>query len=125
MKEWPANNKTVSFDGLCEDLRKAVNAAYKLTRLNAGKDIPWTGHDIGKNLKHCSMSPDEWLMAESLAYNKERDRDAMDVILGIAIQLGMEQGRRKTIEDNSIAVMALKIHAAGINSALKRFEETS
>lgn len=99
MKEWPGDNKTVPFDEIVGPLKKALKFAYSFERINKGKDIPWTGLNIGKRERGTCLPPDESLLAEQLVYNKDdQGRDPLDVLLGIAVQLGIEQGRRITLQ---------------------------
>ncbi len=93
-KAWP-DEKSVEFDDLCEPVCKALRFAYKLQRQNEGSSIPWTGLDLGQRELVCSPSPDDKLSASSLQFDDEdQGRDALEVIVAIAVQLGIEQGRR-------------------------------
>lgn len=95
MKPWPKNGKTVRFSDLVKDIKKAVLFAYDVKRKNRKKNIPWNGYDIGDAEKVCCLCPDDHLTAENLRYSEsEQGRDALDEIIGLALQLGMEQGRR-------------------------------
>lgn len=66
-----------------------------MRRKNRTKDVPWDGPDIGDHEKAtCHSIPDN-LKADYLAESKEdQGRDALDEIIGIALRLGIEQGRR-------------------------------
>lgn len=93
MKQWPEDEtETVSFEELIKHLNKVIQrnveiyADYKFS--------PYEGYDIGNREKTCSFSPDYSLSPEGIKYHEERDRDIISVVLGIAIQLGIEQGRR-------------------------------
>ncbi len=102
MKEWPEDNKTVMFDELTEPIIKAIRFAYDVTRKNENKDIPWEGLDIGKSARACCFSPPEALAASNLRYSlDDQGRDALEEIVGLAVQLGIEQGRRVTYDDLS------------------------
>lgn len=96
MKKWPKNNKAADFDELCKPVIKAVKEAYNLKRKE--KDIKWTGLPIGQTEAAGCPEFSEALSAEGLAYHGERGREPIDVIISIAIQLGIEQGRRMTAE---------------------------
>lgn len=93
-KPWPEDGKPDSLDAIVRPLRKAVRAAYKLQRKNPRKDIPWTGHNIGKSALAVSYGPHERLTVPHLQRAAESGRDAMEEILAIAVQLGVEQGQR-------------------------------
>lgn len=95
LKKWPEDpNETVSFDDLAEPLLKAIRFAYSLRRKNKDKDIPYDGFETG--LKHICLSPDELLKADYL-----EEEDALKVIIGMALQLGIEQGRRIEAKDRN------------------------
>ena len=110
MKQWPAKNKSVNFYELCEPICKAIRFAYQLTRQNEGVSLPWDGLTIGERELVTCFSPDERLSKEQLEYDEEdQGRDALDVLVGLAIQLGIEQGRRMTtaehMPDSELCVM--------------------
>lgn len=95
MKQWPANGATVLFSELVESVRECVDYHYRLSRKNTVDPMDYQGYDIGTSAKATSLSPAEALSLEQLDYDlTSQDRDAMDVIIGIAIQLGVEQGIR-------------------------------
>ncbi len=101
----------MTFDSLAEPIRKAIAFAYSVKRKNADKRIPWNGPDIGKDDKATCLSPREALSKANLAWGlKDQGRDALDAIIQIAIQLGIEQGRRaeheKLASDISLASIA-------------------
>lgn len=95
MKKWPEGNETVRFDDLVEPVCEAIQFAYNLERKNRNRSIPWTGLDISEDTKVGCPSPPDRLRRDSLRYDEEEQgRDALRVIVGIAIQVGIEQGRR-------------------------------
>ena len=58
--------------------------------------IGWNGLNGLRNGKHpCIPNTPETLHSQGLQYHKERDRDAINTILTIAVQLVIEQGRRE------------------------------
>ena len=90
MKEWPEDNKPADFEVLCGHVRKAILYAYDMQRKNRGKAIPWDGPPTMQE-----AGPDFLLSADRLKYAEEdQGRDALDTLIGIAVQLGIEQGRR-------------------------------
>lgn len=100
MKEWPEGNEIATFGKIAEPLKAAILFGYKVTRKAKGKDVPYDGYGVGVLNANCS-SPEDALKAEGLEYSEERGRDLLDEIIGIAIQLGMEQGRRMTMKQFS------------------------
>lgn len=106
---WPENaRETVSFTKLSDPLVKATKHYYSLRRKNVGKDVDYKGYNVGNTTLVCSPPPDETLTADCLAYHKERDRDAAEVIIGIAIQIGIEQGQRLLEKDPQIIALKKK-----------------
>lgn len=90
---WPEDGSCADFETLVRGVRDALTFNYRLTRRNRTKDTPYHGHQIGD--LHVCMPVEQMLTAESLAYQKtDQGRDALESILGIAVQLGIEQGRR-------------------------------
>ncbi len=87
------------FSDLADTVTSAIRFAYSLKRKNKGKSIPVVGLDSPGNAgigpgSHC-------LSAENLAYSDEdQGRDALEEIVGVAIRLGIEQGRRIEFEAN-------------------------
>jgi len=97
MEEWPEGNEMAMFNKIATPLKEAILFGYRLTRKAKKKDVPYNGYPVGVLNLGCRQ-PDEVLKAENLKYSEEQDRDLLDEVIGIAIQLGMEQGRRMTME---------------------------
>ena len=108
MKKWPKkDDKPVLFRSLVKGIREALLFAYDLNRKNEDKDIPYAGYET--NLP-TDFEPIEKLTVENLTYDlKEQDRDALDVILGIAIQLGIEQGKRNFKSSTVYHLMKIRL----------------
>lgn len=107
VKSWPENNEPLSFDNLTAPLRKAFQFAYTLKRKNEGRSIPWTGPDQGKHAGY-SLHPTEQLSAENLRYSdEEQGRDALEELLGLALRLGIEQGRRITMTGSEVRTLEI------------------
>ena len=87
LKQWPADGSTVSFGDLVDPLRKVLRRGE------------YAGYDIGEREKAGCLSPDEALAPEQLDRYRERGTDRAAVVLGIAVQLGIEQGRRMAIQE--------------------------
>lgn len=99
-KDWPDDNGMVSFDMLVSGLRKTLQIAIDKGDKVYEDGIEWHGLNGLKNGHHpCICNIPETLHAEGLQYHKERDRDAITTILGIAVQLGMEQGAREVKQE--------------------------
>lgn len=94
-KEWPKDGSPLMFEDLCDHIRRALEFTYDLQRKNIGRDVPWDGPDLGKKDQVCCSNPSGRLKHDYLKWLEEdRGRDALGAIIEIAVQLGMEQGRR-------------------------------
>lgn len=108
--QWPADNHPTDIETLTEPICKAIRFAYHMRRRNRDQDIPYDGLDIGKDEQANALRAHHQLTAERLAYSDEdQGRDALTEIIGLAIRLGIEQGRR--IFKNSSEYRATKIYA--------------
>ncbi len=102
MTDWPKNDKTLSFWELTDPVVDLVRQAYfldpNLTAVRGGLD--WKGPSLPKALAAGCLPFDVAVNAENLRYDdEEQGRDPLTVIIGIAVQLGIEQGRRVAIKD--------------------------
>ncbi len=99
-KPWPSANKPASFDDITQPICDAIRFAYGNKRQNHDIDIPWRGLDIGKREKAIDLSPTERLTKENMAYrHDDQGETALETLIGLAVQLGIEQGRRLGRED--------------------------
>lgn len=118
VKKWPSDDNLIVARHAISPLVEAAKFAYKLERRNRDKDIPYCGYDIGEREKANCLLPDELLTSEQLRYSEdEQNREALEEILCIAFQLGIEQGRRMTKQSNKISVSSLRY-------AMKVFEDS-
>lgn len=89
--EWPRDtNKCVNFEQLVDPL---IESARHLLKVEwDGKDVPYEGYPLGQA---GSFDPDERLKAEQIRYDdEEQGRDPLNVMISLAVQVGIEQGRR-------------------------------
>ncbi len=108
MTNWPKDDKHVSFCKLTEPVCKAIRKAYKLTPRNYGDKIKWTGFVLPERIAATCLPYDEVLTREQLEYSEQdQGRDPLEEIVGIAVQLGIEQGRRLFKEDLKTAIELL------------------
>lgn len=92
MKEWPSDNKLIPFDSVIEDLMKVLDPVVKVYDET---ELPfYKGYNIGEDERVCSFDPAFSLSKEGMEYHHEHGRNVLEVALGIAFQLGIEQGRR-------------------------------
>lgn len=118
-KKWPKDNKYASFRDLCKPISEAIRFCYKLERHNEGKDCPWTGLPLIQSAGY-GMSGEEALSAERLKYDlEEQGRDALHMIIGIALKAGMEQGRRILCDKIK---MYIDMRSMGIDIERKAFD---
>lgn len=96
MKEWPKDPaQAVDFCELVNPIIAAIKFCYDLKRKNEDKDVPYNGYPNGWRERVTTPTPAEWLTTKSLKWNEEdQGREVLEVIISIALQLGIEQGRR-------------------------------
>lgn len=112
-KKWPADDEPASFEDITRPLARAVRFAYNLKRKNRDKDIPWTGLDVGPGVEHVSFGAAKKLAASNLKYSEEEQgRDALEELLGLAVQLGIEQGRRIAVTGPEFKTLKIKLQLA-------------
>ena len=96
--EWPKDeSEPLELEDLVRPLRNAIRTAYTLKRNSLDTEVPWTGPEgTGSETTGC-LDNALALSAENLRYQEEEqeeERDTLWLILGIAIRLGCEEGRR-------------------------------
>jgi len=96
MKRWPKDEKEyVPFEELITPLIKAMHHCYNLERIHKDVDFEYDGYELSFREGAVCPQPDEALTAETLKWQEEdQGREAIETILQIAFQLGVEQGRR-------------------------------
>ena len=105
MKKWPKNDETASFTDLTASAVSAIKFAYELKRKNKGKSIPITGLDTPDTTIHGPSSV--LLNAANLKYSEEEQgRNALVEIVSYAVRLGIEQGRRMTMQGHVVTLKA-------------------
>ena len=98
--EWPKDRREpVDFDDLARPVVDAIKSAYDLKRKNRGRDIPWTGPPVGKSEAATCCDHAELLSAEGMGWQEDdQGFEAIEVIVAIALRLGIEQGRRVQLQ---------------------------
>jgi hypothetical protein len=82
---WPQDGQYLDFEKICAPLVKALRFAFKLTRKNRDKDIPYKGPNIGPRERASCLSAKHQLSAEMLQYSEEdQGRKADEEIIGLA-----------------------------------------
>lgn len=95
---WPENDKPAEFEEIVEPL------AGWLCRYQSGVTDPYVGLPLGEREAAGCLQPNEALTTKSLAYHREQGRDVYDVVIGLAVQLGIEQGRRIALRERRLSV---------------------
>jgi hypothetical protein len=110
---WPADGSPHGFTVLSDALVKAVEFAYRLERQNKRRSIPWTGPERPIVDQACGGSIKWTLSAKQLAYSEEdQGRDALRELIGVAIGVGIEQGRRIFRESHEHQILKLRLQMA-------------
>lgn len=113
-KQWPKSG-TLPFDDLSDAVLKAINELYTLKR-KTPKDIKWTGPPLEESiLTSVCIQPENVLTIDMLEYEEnDQGRKPIEVLIGIAIQLGIEQGIRiqkaKYFQDKKISELMTKMN---------------
>lgn len=97
MKRWPRDETEYVplFDELITPLVEAIHHCYNLKRINKKIDFVYDGYELNFREGATSPQPDIALSAETLKrVEEDQGREAVEIILQIAFQLGVEQGRR-------------------------------
>jgi len=114
MIEWPKDrNEIASFEDLTAPIVRALAIAIGRRMVHivgdgpngskfdcgncsaAMTDIDYDGYNIGEDALACCHDPETRLKADNLRYEFEgQGRNPVDVIVSLAIQVGIEQGRR-------------------------------
>lgn len=98
-KEWPENSKVVRFSDITDPVKEALQVAMDKGDAVYEDGIEWTGLMQGKFTAAVALAPTVALHAQNLTYsNEEQGRDVYNEIISIAVQLGIEQGRRMMVE---------------------------
>lgn len=110
MTKWPKDDKRMSFEELTFPVYKAIRKAYKLSPKDYGDRINWTGPELPKSMGASCLTYDKLLTRENLEYSEQdQGRDPLEEIVGVAVQLGIEQGRRIIKEDLKIPIDLLEM----------------
>jgi len=113
MTKWPKDDKHMNFEDLTGPVYKAIKQVYKLTPKDYGERIKWTGPALPKSMEATCLSFEEALTKEQLKYDEEdQGRDPLKVLIGIAVQLGIEQGRRINKKDVSMDIVISSLEIA-------------
>jgi len=109
-KAWPTDGSPAKLEeDIVLPLRRAFEQAYTLQRINENKSIRWNGLPSPNE----NINFNDILAVEAIAEAEENDSDALEVLLNIAVELGIEQGRR--MERQSLKP-SVKLFERGVNT---------
>lgn len=107
---WPTNGGPADFEDLTTVMGETLESAYDMTPRDLTTDLNWTGPSTPEFARVGSPSFQERLTVESLLNNEQNfGRDPLDVIMGIGMQLGMEQGRRAVMSSPGLQQADLQL----------------
>jgi len=111
MTSWPKDGTEMSFYELTAPVIDALKQVYDFEACRyPSVDVHWNGPELPKSMRATCLLYDERLTAESLRYDEEEQgRDPLEVIIGIAVQLGIEQGRRIHKKDLTLDIKMAKL----------------
>ena len=126
LKAWPKDGSAVGFnnlsDPLCELLKEAIRKGDEVYK----GGLIYKGFDLGETLKMSNHSPKEIFLPENLLSNKiNKSITVFDEIIFLAIQMGIEQGRRRKLRDIKNATTLLKNGFTVIESMKKVIDKLS
>ena len=113
---WPEGDEVADFESLVTPVIDALKQVYILDRRgHGGFDVKWSGPTLGRTERVTSLSFDNALTKENLEYSEhDQGRDPLTTIIGIAIQLGIEQGRRIHKKDLTFDIRMAKLLFEGL-----------
>jgi hypothetical protein len=98
LQQWP-KDKAPRVNDVCKPLVKTFEAAFRMTRKNRDKDVPYGGYGLPEEIVEGWWDPQEELLAKNLKYAEEdQGYSAIEIILSNALRLGWVLG--ETIERN-------------------------
>ncbi len=104
--KWPRGGKPSTHAKLTKRVSTAITKAYKLKRTTQRNGTPtniaWKGPELGLLTRGLLGSAAHQLTKDSLDYAAARGREPIDVLTGIAVSLGIEQGQRMLKTDPSV-----------------------
>jgi hypothetical protein len=93
LKQWPADEtKTVAMEELLAGVEKVLRVGYILKRRNV--PLLYDGYNLGTRSLVACLDADDAFSKDGLAHHKRQGRDLLTVALGVAFNLGFEQGIR-------------------------------
>lgn len=92
MKPFPKElTELPAVEELTGPLKAALKRFYTMRRTKE-QSAPYEGYALHYSVSHCSPQPDAELSEKNVKYHADRGRDPLDIILGLAVQLGISTG---------------------------------
>ncbi len=99
MADWPIGMKPMRVEELVRPLKSAIQQAFELKGRKLLIDgIKWGGPGFGHPSASWEESPAAALSSSGIKRAAEAGRDPLEQILVVAINLGIEQGKRVAVE---------------------------
>lgn len=104
MRSWPPCPARLDMEVVLEPLLRALN-----TLRHKGEAV-YDGYTLGRDLLAVTYAPDHWFTREGFASWKDQGRTWLELGLTLTFQLGVEQGRRLALQENSLAIRMFERH---------------
>lgn len=90
----------MDFEEVIAEIKKTLLNFYKVSRKKDVDSCEWNGPSIVRPLSHIIIQPKTQLSKQVLLHHEEQGREPIDVILGLAYQLGICKGYESAQEEN-------------------------
>lgn len=119
MLQWPDNpRQLVSYDDIVKPIRAILNKGYRLTRKADVQEFDYDGLEIGAfELQHHTSNRFRFTKAHLEHEDKHGQNKLIDVLIHVAVLLGIEQGRR--------AERQRQVPMEQLNETLVRYREAN
>ena len=112
MKAWPSDGSMVAFEEIVDPIVQSIRFFYstepKFDLDDESCDnlqIPWNSYNIGRDALAVCFPPDVRLTAKMLRKAQERGRDPLVEMISLAVQVGMEQGKRNALDGVELSTL--------------------
>lgn len=97
MKDWPEDGSPADFVDLVTPLVEVFEKLYEIGWENTDEDIVYDGYEIDD--LHICIAAEESFTSENLHWQQsDQGREPIEILLAIAVQLGIKQGRKLAAE---------------------------
>jgi hypothetical protein len=109
---------------LSKCVRNALLQGSKIELFPIKKKIKWKGPSIHESLAHVNLDFHERFSPKYLKQETEQGRDFLDVIILIALQLGIGQGMEITKKYQNLDKALIKALLAALKNEIKKKQKT-